>query len=394
MKAAFIWMLFLIPLFLPLQIMTSQAMPDLEVSDMSLEPSITIHQGDTLTVKWTERNIGDADASYSVGIYLETKEYEKGICLAHFQHTLLARSSMSYSVNLTIPLELPPGKYYITVFVNDDNKTAELNKDNNRATCPIFVVEAYPDLRVHNVEVQPSSIHQGGAITVKWIESNAGKKASGPYRTGVYIGETEGSGYLLGSFQRIGLKAETWAEYTASFVIFGLPPGKYFVNVFIDDTNGIKELDENNNIISIPISVLQSTFTVFSSADAQSVRLCFESPVFMPSGDIIVGGPFVNYMSAAAAEESDISFRRDELIVEGAIYRSKWQEVDYAVILMKGGKIYVMGTHRYGTRAALLLLSRIPTFSQRPISYIIIKWQDLNGNKDVEVEEIKILRMG
>jgi hypothetical protein len=43
-----------------------------------------------------------------------------------------------------------------------------------------------------------------------------------------------------------------------------------------------------------------------------------------------------------------------------------------------------MGTHRYGTKAALLWLSRNPLFD----SYVIIKWMDVNGNGDVDMEEI------
>jgi hypothetical protein len=42
--------------------------------------------------------------------------------------------------------------------------------------------------------------------------------------------------------------------------------------------------------------------------------------------------------------------------------RNKWRYSDYAIILVKGGAMYVMGTHRYGTEAALLWLSRKPLF--------------------------------
>jgi hypothetical protein len=46
-----------------------------------------------------------------------------------------------------------------------------------------------------------------------------------------------------------------------------------------------------------------------------------------------------------------------------------------------------MGTHRYGTKAALLLLLEKPVFN----SYIIIKWEDLNGNAGVERNEITLI---
>jgi len=141
-------------------------------------------------------------------------------------------------------------------------------------------------------------------------------------------------------------------------------------------------------VLPLPLSILRSpSFTVFSAVDAASVRSCFSSPVFSPSGNVIAGGPFVNYLSAAVAGKSGISFSRDELTVNGSTYRSKWGKIDYAIILLKDGKIYAMGTHRYGTRAALLLLSKIPSFN----SYMIIKWEDLNSNGDVEESEITIV---
>ena len=136
------------------------------------------------------------------------------------------------------------------------------------------------------------------------------------------------------------------------------------------------------------ISILKfPSFTVFSAADAQSVRNYFQSPSFSPAGNIIVGGPFVNYLSTEVASSSGVSFRRDEMIVNRTVYRSDWQKLDYAIILLKNGRIYVMGTHRYGTRAALLLLSNKPIFS----SFIIVKWQDLNGNRNVDEGEVTVV---
>ena len=387
--------IFLLLILLLPSIIVRAGFPDLEVSEMSLEPSITVYQGGTLVVRWTERNLGDEDLSYRVGIYLGTEAYETGFLLAYFYHFLAIGGTKSYEANITIPLDLPPGKYYVTVFVDDNNKESEINEYNNFATCPIFVVEAHPDLEVKDLEVSPTWILQGGVITVRWTELNTGPKAAGSYRVGIYMKEAEhGSGYLLGYFQRDGLMARTEASYEATFTIFGVPSGEYTISVFVDDNNDVKETNENNNMVSSTIHVGAPTFTVFSAVDAQSVRLCSESPTFMPNGDVIVGGPFVNYMSAAVAEESDIRFGRDELIVNWVTYKSKWGELDHAIILLKDSKIYVMGTHRYGTRAALLFLFKKPTFIQHAISYVIIKWQDLNMNGEVEIEEIKILKTG
>jgi hypothetical protein len=64
--------------------------------------------------------------------------------------------------------------------------------------------------------------------------------------------------------------------------------------------------------------------------------------------------------------------------------RNKWRYSDYAIILIKGGAMYVMGTHRYGTEAALLWLSRKPLF----YSCVIIKWVDVDGDGNVDLKEV------
>jgi squalene-hopene/tetraprenyl-beta-curcumene cyclase len=125
--------------------------------------------------------------------------------------------------------------------------------------------------------------------------------------------------------------------------------------------------------------------------DRHLVELYFPSARFEPYPKyadfypyIIVGGPFVNPSSAVIAEKSGIKFGRDYMDVNGTVYRSEWGHSDYAIVLIKGWAIYVMGTHRYGTEAALLWLSRKPSF----YSYAIIKWVDINGDKDVDWEEV------
>jgi hypothetical protein len=128
-----------------------------------------------------------------------------------------------------------------------------------------------------------------------------------------------------------------------------------------------------------------------SGVDRHLVELYFPSARFEPYPKyeafypyIIVGGPFVNPSSAAVAERSGIKFGRDWMDVNGTVYRSEWGHLDYAIVLIKGGAMYVMGTHRYGTEAALLWLSRKPSF----YSYAIIKWVDINGDRGVDWEEI------
>jgi squalene-hopene/tetraprenyl-beta-curcumene cyclase len=137
--------------------------------------------------------------------------------------------------------------------------------------------------------------------------------------------------------------------------------------------------------------VMGSPFFDAYGVDRHLVELYFPSARFEPYPKyvdfypyVIVGGPFVNPNSAVIAERSGIKFGRDYMDVNGTVYRSEWGHSDYAIVLMKGWAMYVMGTHRYGTEAALLWLSRKPSF----YSYAIIKWVDINGDKGVDWEEV------
>jgi len=116
----------------------------------------------------------------------------------------------------------------------------------------VFIVAKAPDLTIvpASVKFSPSSVPQGGVITVTWTEKNQGNGDAGPYTVGVYLATTEyGTNYLLGRISRSGLNAGESFTDTRSFrVPDKIPPGQYFVTVFIDDSFQVKESNENNNI--------------------------------------------------------------------------------------------------------------------------------------------------
>ena len=125
-----------------------------------------------------------------------------------------------------------------------------------------------PDLTVtYPVQFSPSTVSQGGSLTVSWTEKNQGSGSAGSYSTGVYLGVSEyGKDYLLGRFTRSGLGAGQSASYTALFTIpQSIPLGSYYVTVFIDDLNAVAESNENNNIgSSTPskVNVASNTGTI------------------------------------------------------------------------------------------------------------------------------------
>lgn len=144
-----------------------------------------------------------------------------------------------------------------------------------------------------------------------------------------------------------------------------------------------RELDSLNVIECVqPSRVLPSRFQVGSEVDAEIVRRVFGSAEFSDDAKIIVGGPFSN----PRVRVPYVVFGRDELRVNGSVYKSKWAKLDYGIILNYAGRIYIMGTHRFGTEAALIYFKENPC-----LSFAIVKWVDLNGDGRVEAGEVRLL---
>jgi hypothetical protein len=77
------------------------------------------------------------------------------------------------------------------------------------------------------------------------------------------------------------------------------------------------------------------------------------------------------------------------MIVNGTEYKSSWGKVDYCLVKLSDKRVYVMGTHRFGTEACLMILPEV-----KQLNYAIAQWMDRNGNGIVDRDEIKVLRGG
>jgi hypothetical protein len=124
-----------------------------------------------------------------------------------------------------------------------------------------------PDLTVRDVRFSPHTVILGGSITVSWTEVNIGSENAGPYRVGVYLWAPEyGGSYLLGSLSRDGLVAGGSRSAMQTFMIpSSVPPGIYYVRVFIDSQGDVSESNEANNLDSSTdrVNVIQiQQFTV------------------------------------------------------------------------------------------------------------------------------------
>ncbi|MCC6029464.1 MAG: ABC transporter substrate-binding protein [Candidatus Korarchaeum sp.] len=107
-----------------------------------------------------------------------------------------------------------------------------------------------------------------------------------------------------------------------------------------------------------------------------------------PSGvSLVVGGPAVNVHTKLAFEKAGIKMDHKTLsLPTGEKYESKYGSLDYGIATLIDKNLYVAGTSRYGTEAALLYLLK----NKVNAGTIIVKWQDTNRNGAVDENEISL----
>ncbi len=104
--------------------------------------------------------------------------------------------------------------------------------------------------------------------------------------------------------------------------------------------------------------------------------------------NMFVGGPMANPFTKKAFSGMGIEFGRGFMKVNETVYESVWGKEDYGVVMLKNGNLYVAGTNRFGTEAALLYATQM-TLSAK---LVIVKWVDKNGDGAVEFEEITAVK--
>ena len=103
--------------------------------------------------------------------------------------------------------------------------------------------------------------------------------------------------------------------------------------------------------------------------------------------NLIVGGPLVNIHTKLAFEKAGIKMDFKSLTLPtGEKYESKWASLDYGIATLIDKDLYVAGTTRFGTEAALLYVLNNKIDS----GTVVVKWQDTNGNRAVDPNEVTV----
>jgi uncharacterized repeat protein (TIGR01451 family) len=234
-------------------------LPDLRVSSIA-DPPTSRAQGTTFQVTDSTRNAGLADAGGSRTRYYLSRFTTFGASAQLLTGVrnigpLAAGATNSGSRNVTIPLEMPTGNYWLFACADDTGLVVESNEGNNcrRATGNrITVTQALPDLRVPAVADPPTSAEQGTTFQVSDTTRNFGLVGAGTSRTRYYLSTSTTLGAdgrrLSGARVVPALAAgEAHAGSRTVTVPLNTPPASYWLFACADDTELVTESNETNN---------------------------------------------------------------------------------------------------------------------------------------------------
>ena len=156
------------------------------------------------------------------------------------------------------------GTYYVVFTTDAGNQVVELDYETNNVTVsPVPITIHSPDLQPIAIGA-PASAQLGQGISVSWVDTNSGASpVFSPWIDQVYLGPVSNS--LSGSsfLTSFGVTNVPFASFTNITNNAGvtlpsaatLSPGNYFLVVDVDAGNAIAETNENNNLLSVPISL-------------------------------------------------------------------------------------------------------------------------------------------
>ena len=237
-----------------------ETMPDLIITDGTAPATGTTGQPVRLTVQVTNQGTAPAGA-FRLGYYLSTdsvitrSDTQIGTC--NFP-SLGVDVSATCSGNITLPLTLAPGTYYVGAFADDTGQVNESDENNNTALAPNQMVVtrgAAADLIVTGL-TSPDTITLGERPNITSAIRNQGTADAGAFRLGYYLSTdaTITTGDIqLGTCSYTALAAGANSGCAGPLLFPAtLAPGRYYLGVIVDDQNQVAESNETNNTRATP----------------------------------------------------------------------------------------------------------------------------------------------
>ncbi|MBD2700493.1 hypothetical protein IC229_07595 [Spirosoma sp. BT702] len=291
--------------------------PNLTVSSLAVSSTL-LANNQSVTLQWTTNNDGAITAQPMWGetVYLSTSAtFGAGTTypINSFQRTdplaSLASSTIQHAV--TLPATTAEGNYYLFVRTDSGNSIYENpdEADNVSPASPMIQVQN-PDLRPLALSV-PATATSEQTITLQWTVKNDGLASiyNASWSDQLYLSTNNtfepGTDIQLtnvSSNQLLAAGGEYSRQATATLPV-GIS-GNYYVLLVTDNTNGVFEKNETNNLQAAPLAI-----TLAPWADLQVTS------IVAPAVDTVGTSLSVRYVAANSGA--------------GAIVNKSWQDYIY-----------------------------------------------------------------
>ena len=201
-------------------------------------------------------------------------------------------------------LELDPGTYDISVVVDPDEQVLEQDEANNSIAGALTLLS--PDLYPISLAFDKSVLRLDEEMRVSAQIANGGEGTAKNVDVGLYIDHVR---FALIQIPVLGRGMTASIEATLSPDMVGLvdAPEMYEIEIVVDPTNVLPELDEANNRMARSITILEPGVRQ-PELHLESIELGPASPVELGRTDTVTLSAVIRNSGRSIAEDFDVSF--------------------------------------------------------------------------------------
>ena len=237
----------------------------------NLSVSKVVKNGDQVVLTYTLHNNGDMDLkdeevtqevyfcpNYNFSLSNATKctiTSQKGST-----KNLKAGRAVTISLTFTVPDNLRGGHSYIHVFVDRGNVLGEKKTDDNHVYANTQVIGNLPDLTVVDF-VLSDSLMTSENSTLKFTTQNVGEWDAAQSTSRIYLSSDNkysSSDLQLSALSTVAMKVGATTSQTANFSVADKYTGNWYILICSDANGNNTELNEDNNVMAIPVTILPS----------------------------------------------------------------------------------------------------------------------------------------
>ena len=315
---------------------------DLTIQQPSISPTNPA-PGTALSMSCYINNQGNAvSPSSSVGFYLSndaTLDAADQLLTSQYGGQLYTNYPSQRYGTAAVPNNLAPGTYFILFVADYQNQVAESNETNNVSALSFVVNPPGIDLVIQQEQLYPPTTVAGNSVQLSCTVLNQGNTMAPSSTVGFYLSTNavfDASDVLLITSTGYTLPAyQASARYTNPMIPTGTAPGSYYVLFVADPADAVAEVNETNNVRSLPLTIMAPTIDLANN----SVYL---SPATVGAGGSTQASSYLYNLGNAPASPATLGY-----------YLSVNQVLDASDVLLGSNTGTVNGGSSVSRNAAL-----------------------------------------